>query len=246
MPAPALDGARWSEIEEALRRSQTLAAAGQFASTIIHEINNPLEAISNLVYLVRQDAENPEKVNRYVGLLEEQLENVIHIVRQTLSFSRPLETLQAIDVAELAEAALRVHESKLTAKQIRLVKKLPPDAKVRAHPGELLQVVSNLVANAVEALPQKGTLCLRVRKTQKEIHMLVVDDGPGIPQAILSKVFDPFFSTKKERGTGLGLAITKSIVERHKGRIKTRSSVRQGRNGTAFRITLPLDRETAA
>lgn len=244
MTEPSFQGTEhWAAVEEALRRSQVLATAGQFATAVVHEINNPLEAIANLAYLTREEAEHPDKVREYTRLLQEQLDSLIGIARQTLSYSRLTEAMQATDVAQLAEAALRVHEPKINAKRIRLMKDLPTEVKVKVRPGEMLQVVSNLVANAIEALPLHGTLCLRVWKSDRELHLIVADDGHGIPESELRKVFDPFFSTRKDRGTGLGLAISKSIVERHNGRIKTRSSVREGRNGTAFRISLPLHGE---
>ena len=104
----------------------------------------------------------------------------------------------------------------------------------------MLQVFSNLIGNAVEALPIKGTLQIRARCTNLEAHILFADNGCGIPAAIRSKIFEPFFSTKKERGTGLGLGIIKGIVDRHSGRIRSRTSTQAGRSGTGFRVSLPL------
>ncbi|ADW69529.1 sensor histidine kinase [Granulicella tundricola] len=236
---------RWAELEEALRQSRTLAAAGQFAAAVMHEINNPLEAITNLAYLAREEADDPEKVREYVSLLQEQLASVVQIAHQTLSFHRGAAALAAVDMGEITDAAVRVYQWKLAAKQIRLLKEIVPDAKVRAHAGELLQVMSNLVVNAIDALPEKGTLRLRVRRCEAQVHLTIADDGHGIPEPMLAKVFDPFFTTKADRGTGLGLAISKAIVERHQGTIRSRSSTRKGRSGTAFRISLPREIEAA-
>ena len=148
--------------------------------------------------------------------------------------------MEPVLIAPLAEAALRIHRNKIAAKEIRLLKKLPGDMSVESHPGAMLQIFSNLIGNAVEALPVKGTLQIRARCTDGEAHILFADNGGGIPAAIRGRIFEPFFSTKRERGTGLGLAITKAIVERHRGRIRSRTSTRTGRSGTAFRISLPM------
>jgi len=231
---------RWKEIEGALIRSQTVAAAGQYAAAIMHEINNPLETICNLSYLLDVEADNPARVRKYSCQIAEQLTTVVRIAHRTLSFYRPPDTKEAIDLAVLAEAALRVHEQKLVAKQARLLKDIPANAVVIGHAGELLQVLSNLLSNSIDAPPLNGRLTIRVRKIKREVHLMVADDGHGIPETIRQRIFDPFFTTKKEHGTGLGLAISKSIVERHKGRIRARSSVRSGISGTAFRVSVPL------
>ncbi len=227
------------EIQELVGRNQELVVAGQFAATIMHEINGPLEAVHNLNYLVQQEADNPSQVRRFSKMLEEQLETLTKLSRQTLSFYRSPETRESIAIATLAEAALRVHQRKIAAKRINLRKRLPLDVSAEVHAGDMLQVFSNLIANAVDALPENGTLCISVKSCADEAHVLVADNGPGIPSSVLPNIFDPFFTTKKERGTGLGLAISKSIVEKHHGRIRSRSITRPARSGTAFRISIP-------
>ena len=240
MPHHIRAAARWREIEAALLRSQTVAAAGQYAAAIMHEINNPLETICNLSYLLKLEADDPARVRKYSGQIAEQLTTVIRIAHRTLSFYRPPDTKEAIDLAALAEAALRVHQQKLATKHAKLLKDIPADAVVIGHAGELLQVLSNLLSNSIDALSPNGRLAIRVRKSRGEVHLTIADDGHGIPEVIRQRVFEPFFTTKKEHGTGLGLAISKAIVERHKGRIRARSSVRSGMSGTAFRVSLPL------
>jgi len=240
MAEQVIDQERWREINDALRKSQSLAAAGQHAAAVMHDINNPLEAALNLAYLICEEADDSAKVREYVGLLHEQLSSVTLIARQTLSFYKEPAAMKDIDLVEVAHAALRVHEYKMSSRGMQLVKKLPHQAIVCGHSGELLQVFTSLVSNALDALSDKGTLSIRIRKSEKEVHMLIMDNGGGIPEQNLSRIFEPFFTTKQDRGTGLGLAISKSIVERHHGRMRARSSVRTGRNGTAFRISLPL------
>jgi len=237
---------RVHELEDALNESQALALAGQFAAATIHEINGPLEAIANLNYLVLLNSDDGARVRNYSGLLEEQLGLLNTISRQTLSFYHSRETVEPIGIGPLAEAALRIHHKKIAAKEIRLLKRLPGEVIVESHPGAMLQVFSNLIGNAVEALPAKGILQIRARCADGEAHILFADNGHGIPAEIRLKIFEPFFSTKKEHGTGLGLTITKEIVERHRGRIRSRTSTQTGRSGTAFRISLPLRMQGAA
>jgi signal transduction histidine kinase len=242
-PVPTIN--KVQQLKETLQECQALALAGQFAAATVHEVNGPLEAITNLNYLVRTCSDNSEQVRHYSGLIDEQLLVLSTISRQTLSFYHSKETVEPIVIAPVAEAALRIHRQKIAAKEIRLLKKLSGDVIVESHPGAMLQVFSNLIGNAVEALPVKGTLQIRARCTDGEAHILFADNGCGIPAAIRGKIFEPFFSTKRERGTGLGLGIIKAIVEQHKGRIRSRTSTQTGRSGTAFRISLPLKAQLA-
>jgi signal transduction histidine kinase len=242
MASRFIDDKKWREIEEAFLQCQSTAAAGKFAASIMHEINNPLEAISNLAYLMQKDADDAGKVRAYGRVLTEQLAAVIEIARRTLSFYRAPGTYEMTDLSSLTQAALRVHDQKITAKGVKVHHTASNDLSVKLHAGEILQVISNLISNSVDALPDNGSLHIRIRKSAQEVHLMIADDGHGIPDTILPRIWEPFYTTKQERGTGLGLAISKAIIERHSGRIRIRSSVRQGRNGTAFRISLPLDR----
>jgi signal transduction histidine kinase len=240
------DETKWIGLRESLRPSRSLAVAGQFAATVMHEINNPLEAISNLNYLLQGDANNPELVLRYSRQIDEQLAVLTRIARQTLSFYRPAAEKSPVAAATLAEAALRIHQKSIAAKRIHLNVRLANDVTMDVHPGEMLQAISNLISNAVDALPVEGSLYLRGRRSCRGVSLLVADAGPGIPNSIVQKIFDPFFTTKQDKGTGLGLAISKAIVEKYQGKIRTRSSTRPGRSGTTFRISLPLPRQTAS
>jgi signal transduction histidine kinase len=212
---PVFSKERLQELEETLSESRGLAFAGQCAAFAIHEINGSLEAIANLVYLIRISSEDPEQIRNYSNLLEEQLELLNLISRQTLSFYRLNATSEAVPISPLADAALRIHQHKISAKEIRLLTKLPDHVIAKGSWGAMLQVFSNLFGNAVEALSIKGTLQLRASCTNGEAHILIADNGHGIPAAVRPRIFEPFFSTKKERGTGLGLAIVKTIVEKH-------------------------------
>lgn len=137
------------------------------------------------------------------------------------------------------EAALRIHRRTIEAKKIRLQSELPDNVLAELHTGEVLQVVSNIVKNALDALPAGGTLRLRLRGQRGEVQFVVADNGEGAPKENLDETFQPFFTTKGKNGTGLGLSLSKAIVERHHGRMRIRSSVRPGKSGTAFKISLP-------
>jgi signal transduction histidine kinase len=224
---------------EALRECERRATAGRLALELMHEIRNPLEALGNLVFLAREDANSSAELQFYMRLAEEQLATLNQLVSHTLSFARFSVHPKMMDLVAIAEAALRIHQRTIERKKIHLVKQLPDGLTAQLYSVEMLQVVSNLLMNAVDALPDNGVLCLRLREGQSQIHLLVADNGHGIPAEHRGEIFKPFFTTKEDEGTGLGLALSKEIVERHRGKIEMRSSVRPDKSGTAFRISLP-------
>lgn len=230
--------AKLTDVSEALRRAEERATAGLLALELMHEIRNPLEAVGNLTYLAEQEAENSAAVRRYMQRIEEQLATLNQIASQTLGFARSAHTPQHVRLAALAEAALRIHQNTVKAKQIRVVKELPQELTAQVYTTEMLQVMSNLIVNSLDALPSNGTLWMRLKKRSDKIHIVIADNGQGIPAEHIEQIFEPFFTTKKV-GTGLGLALSKRIVERHAGKISLRSSVRPGKSGTTFRISLP-------
>jgi signal transduction histidine kinase len=224
---------------DALRLAEEKAVAGMLALEVMHEIRNPLEALSNLIYLARQEGENPEKVREYMRLAEEQMATVSEIAQHTLGFAKTLDKLQPVELVAIAEAALRIHQRTLETKRVRLIKDLSADAVAPVSRGEMLQVISNFIVNAVDALPVDGVLVLRLRKTPSHAQLIIADNGHGIPREHSEKIFSPFFTTKHGRGTGLGLALSKRIIDRYRGTIRVRSSVLPGRSGTTFRVCLP-------
>jgi len=230
---------RLLDLSEVLRRAEERATPGLLALELMHEIRNPLEAVGNLAYLAMEEADDGEAVRVYLRRIEEQLATLNHIASQTLGFARTTNSPQQVRLATLAEAALRIHQSTMKAKQIRVVKDLPQEVTAQVYTTEMLQVMSNLIVNSLEALPRAGTLWMRLRGRNREIHIVVADNGHGIPAEHIDQIFEPFFTTKKV-GTGLGLALSKRIVERNQGRISLRSSVRPGKSGTTFRIFLPI------
>ena len=235
-PDEQIDSARLSRSDE---RAAERITAGQLALEVMHEIRNPLEALGHLTFLTLDDPRDTEKVVKYMRMAQEQMVILNRIVSQTLGYARTLAEPKPSDLVDLAEAALRIHQRTIEAKKIHLVKDLPSGITAEIRMGEILQVVSNLIVNALDALPADGTLAVRLRKRRGMVHILIADNGHGIPREYAKAIFEPFFTTKEERGTGLGLALSKKIIERHGGRIWVRSSVRPGNSGTTFRISLP-------
>lgn len=175
--------------------------AGQFALEVMHEIRNPLEALGHLTYLTLTNSGDPEKVNLYMRMAEEQMVLLNQIVSQTLGFARTSAPPKVTDLVDLAEAALRIHQKTIEAKHIHLVKDLPKGILAEIRMGELLQVMSNLIVNALDALPPDGTLSVRLRKGREKAHILIADTGRGISPEHTRSIFEPFFTTKEESGT---------------------------------------------
>jgi signal transduction histidine kinase len=231
---------RTVRLENALRRSEKLAMAGRFAASVMHEINNPSQAIADLVYLLAKEADQPSLVRARAAQIEEQLVRIQYIARQTLSFFRDTPQMQPRDLVPLVETALRYHSALLEEKGIQIRKELPDMLVGSIYSGEFLQLVSNLVRNSAEALPDGGVLCLRLRRSGTNGRLTIADNGPGIPLRIRTRLFEAFQSDKAEGGNGLGLWICKTIVDKHGGQIHWRSSTQGDGHGTAFSVVLPL------
>lgn len=205
----------------------------------MHEIKNPLETLGNLTYLASQEADSPDQVRQYMHLAEEQVATLNRIASRVLGFARSSYDPQLTDVVDLVEAAIRIHQRTIQAKRIRLVKELPRDLKAKLHGDQILQVVSNLMANALDALPDGGTLALRLSRHAAAFRLTVADNGHGIKSEDLRRVCEPFFTTKGNRGNGLGLSLSTRIIEEHGGSLKVKSSVHPRWHGTAFKVLLP-------
>jgi len=215
--------------------------AGQLALELMHEIRNPLESLSYLTYLTLKEVDRPDQVRKYVELAQEQVDILAEISKQTLGLAQTTTTLKSHDIVALAETALRIHRRTIDGKKIHLVKKFPDQLTAGMYKSEMLQVLWNLIGNAVQAVAEEGTLCLRIRKYGGKIHFLVADNGHGIAREHAESVFEPFFTTKGEEGNGLGLAISRRLVNHHKGTLRMRSSVREGKSGTSFKVCFPCD-----
>ena len=239
--------------EEALRRSEKLAAAGRLAATIAHEINNPLEATSNLIYLMRQEPGSNANMQSMLTMADEQLARVNHIARQTLAFYRERTVPEMVDAAQTFEELLAIFKSRLATKHVTVEKEFQSVEQLRAFKGEIRQVLSNLLTNAIDASPPGGKLILRVMHGPaldgnhgNTVLMEVQDFGAGIQPEDRERIFEPFFTTKSDVGTGLGLWVSRQIVEKHGGTLDYHTCLEKGSSGTCFSVVLPLAAAEAA
>ena len=244
----ARDVTQQKKAEQALRTTERLASVGRLAATVAHEINNPLEAVTNLIYLAKTTTTNAE-VCDYLRMAEEELDRVSQLTKQTLGFYRETRGPSATRIGSLITALLAVFGSRLRNKSVEIVPEIRHDPEVMAVRGEIRQLIANLLSNSIDAVGTGGRIRLRLSATsdgagQAGVRLTVADSGPGIPSDIRPKLFEPFFTTKREVGTGLGLWVCKNIVEKHGGSIRVRSSAVPGKSWTAFSVFLPLAAES--
>jgi signal transduction histidine kinase len=233
---------------EILRENQKLIIIGRLTASIAHEINNPLESITNLLYLMESDRESPEKLAGYLGLAQRELNRVVQISKQTLTFSRETSSPLRTQLSDLIEEVLMLYGRKIVDKELRVIRQYRSTDKVTVFPGELRQVLSNLIANAIEATETGGALIFRLRATRnwsdQGVHGLrlsIADSGVGMPASVRKRLGEPFFTTKGQQGTGLGLWVTRSILHRYGGELQLRSSVDPRHHGTVFSLFLPTN-----
>lgn len=230
--------------EDVLRRTEQLAVTGRLAASIAHEINNPLSAVMNLLYLLRKPLEQDASGSAWLAAAQKELQRVADITRQTLAFYRESTRPAEIDICALVREVQELFNAKLRASSLRLELDTDCTARPSGFAGELRQVMSNLLANAIDAAPAGSVIRFRVRRSLSRnvpgIRISIADHGPGIPRSFYPELFKPFASTKGGRGTGLGLWVTHSVVTRHSGRIRFHSSTRGPSTGTVFSVFIPL------
>lgn len=234
---------RQAESQEALRRTEKLAVAGRLAASIAHEINNPLAAVTNLLYLI-STAEDLEAVRKFNGIAQEELRRVSDIANQTLRFYRAPQPPEQVDLPEILDSALALFRSKMRTQGIKISRDYASGLSLTVSLGELRQVLVNLIANAIDAMPEGGQILLRAAmschpvKHRQGVRITVADDGKGIPAEAQPHLFEPFFTTKGTTGTGLGLWLTRDILERAGGYIRCRNH--HSPHGAVFSMWLPL------
>jgi two-component system, NtrC family, sensor kinase len=229
--------------EYALRTAEKLAATGKLAHAIAHEINNPLEALVNLIYLARASKLNLE-VKEYLTRAEDELARISRITKQSLSFHRESQHPVPIDLGVLLNEVADLYRKIAAARQICIECDKRPTLAIHGFPGQLTQVFGNLIRNATEAAASKSQVVIRVRPAHRAgregTRVTIHDRGPGIPMTIQQQLYDPFFTTKELKGSGLGLWVSKTLVLKHNGTIRFRSSTRKGASGTTFEVFLPV------
>lgn len=240
-----------SVAQEALIRSEKLASVGRMAASIAHEINNPLAALMNILYLAQTTLDRPEEARHYLEMADDELRRISHITRQTLGFYRDSAIPVLVDLNSVLDSAVDVLRGKIRIKRTTIRKQYLENVRTVAVSGELRQVFSNLLANSLDALSDEGTIVLRIseRKCTKtgkvRVRVTVADNGDGIDSATQPRVFEPLFTTKESTGSGLGLWISKQLIEKHGGSIRLRSQTSGHRRGTTISVILPRHLETA-
>jgi PAS domain S-box-containing protein len=238
------------QTEHTLRSSERLAHAGRLSATIAHEIRNPLDTVSNLIYLLRHEPNESPASAQYLEMASDELARIAQITGQLLTFHREARAPVDVDVTDVVQSVLVLHAPQIKRSHLKVEQHLDTARGVRGFPGELRQVFSNLVGNAIDAMPHGGKLILHLRESslasdhaRQGVRVTVLDTGAGIPLGVRRNLFAPFYTTKGEKGTGLGLWVSRGIIEKHEGTISLRSSTQPGKSGTAFSVFLPFEQE---
>jgi len=230
--------------ETALIGSEKLAFAGRMAAVLAHEINNPLDAAMNLLFLAQTTGDTPSAIRQYLETADGELKRVAHITRQTLGFYRESSEATTFLVVTLLNSVIDLLQAKRVSTQVIVEKQCDDLLQITAVFGELRQVISNLMLNSLDALGEGGRVTLRASTSQDplngsaRIRITLADSGQGIDATVLPRIFEPFFTTKGSIGNGLGLWVCKQIIEKHSGTIKVRSRISAG-HGTTFSMVLP-------
>ncbi len=239
------------QAEDMLRRTEKLAAAGRLAASIAHEINNPLEAVTNLLYLLRNEPSLDKQAITYANMAQQEISRVAEMTQQTLRFYRQSTFPATANVAELLDSVLRLFTGRLLALQIEVTRKNGPDLDLYCFSGELRQLFANLIGNAIDAMRQGGHLWLTVRRSRSWVdgtpglRLFVADNGAGMTEATRQRIFEPFFTTKEDTGTGLGLWVSGEIIAKHQATVRVVSrpagvAAKTGRkSGTVFMVFFP-------
>jgi signal transduction histidine kinase len=245
------DNTARKQAEEALLRSEMLASAGRMAASIAHEINNPLDAIMNTLYLIRTSSGLSAQALDYLNVADGELMRIAHITRQTLGFYREFSAATTNSASALMGSVVNLLQSKIKANGATVEQQCDDHLQMIGIAGELRQILANLLANSLDAIGLDSRIVLRASASVdpnnggRRIRITVADGGHGMGMATTKKIFDPFFTTKGTVGTGLGLWVCKQLVKKNGGAIRVRSTTEGHRRGTTFSVTLPRDAGTS-
>lgn len=238
-----LDITERKKTEAALLRAEKLAAMGRLASTVAHEINNPLESVTNLLFLARASQSLDNETQMYLATAERELARLSNITRLTLGFVRTSASADETDVAEVVNEVLSIFNHRFDTKNVRVERHFEPEVSITIAPHELRQIVTNLIANAADAVGlERAQIRIRIHREGDNAVLVVEDNGEGIDAEHLPRIFDAFFSTKEEVGTGIGLWVTRELVEKNNGHISAMSSTNPPLSSgatTQFRVEFP-------
>ncbi len=235
--------------EVALRNADKLALVGRLSSSIAHEINNPLEAVTNLLFLL-QSSNLGDIEKGYVSTAQRELARVSEIAAQTLTFNRQRDSYTEAKLTDILDSVLALYQGRLATSNIRVIRRYRYRKPMLCYPGELRQVFTNLIANAFDATRKGGRIVVREQSAVHPesgtlgVRITIADTGSGMSEAVKTRIFEAFYSTKGNNGTGLGLWISKGIVDKHHGTLHFRSSTKSGHSGTVFVIFLPITSRT--
>jgi signal transduction histidine kinase len=240
------DITRRKKAEEAMLRSEKLAVAGRLAASVAHEINNPLEAVANMLYLITL-TESTEEAREHASAALDELMRISVIAQSTLKFHRQTGSPKVILLSEVLDTVVTLFRARLQGINIALELDVGSEVPIACMPSEAQQIFANLLANAIEAMPRGGRLRIRLRTSRdwrdrrlEGMRVTICDSGVGIDRRMFRRIFEPFFTTKAETGTGLGLWVVAQLVERHKGHVHVWSSQRAEQSATVFSVFLPI------
>jgi two-component system, NtrC family, sensor kinase len=236
-----------SKLRAALRDTERMAMVGRMMATIAHEINNPLESLNGLMYMIAQDDTLSESARALIAASQLEVGRIAEVVKRTLGLTRETASPVRFSLRAITEDLVKVYARRFEANAIQVTTCYQDSSDIEGFPGEMRQVISNLIVNAIDALQQRGKIWIDLFHSrnwadpeERGIALVIADNGPGIPDEYRTRVFEPFFTTKGERGTGLGLWITDALVRKHGGSVRFRSSTSARSHGTCFQVFLPF------
>jgi protein-histidine pros-kinase len=228
-----------AQLEEALRRSERLAATGRLSASLAHEINNPLASLTDILFVLGSQKDINEDSQTLLGAAKKEVERLASIARETLAPHRAPSEKVKVKATDLLDTSLESFHRQIEEGHVKVERHYSTDAIIEVSPGELRQVFTNLISNAIDAMPEGGLLILEAVASGQDVKLIFSDTGSGIKTEKMDEIFEPFVTTKGEKGLGIGLWISRNIVEKQGGSIHVRSSTEGAEHGTHFTVCIP-------